>query len=260
MIEFLLVAIAIFLLVKHRFFWRARDRRISFPQFIAHRGIKIRSPENTIASYKEAIASGFTAIELDILHTKDGEIICSHNFDLERETSGHGWIHQSSLSELGEVKTGVYSHPSKTQSIPKFLDALENIPENIFLNIEIKTHSLFDLSTASSVKEMIENDVIKHRIILSSFNPIVVAYFRLLCPKVAVGFILQDMEWLWVTHWIHPDYLHPQADRVDDELIKICKGHNLPINLWTVNTLPAVAWCNQNHISGIITDNPRACS
>ena len=258
MVELLIFITFILLGVRHRFFWCARDRRLKYPTIMAHRGMKMVSPENTIASYQEAVDIGFTALELDILQTKDGELICSHNFDLERETNGHGWIHQSSLSQLEDVQTGVYSHPSKTQSMPRFLDALDTIPKNIFLNIEIKTHSLFDLSTANSVKEMIKNGIIKHTFIISSFHPIVVAYLRLLCPEVSIGFILQDMEWLWVTHWIHPDYLHPQADQVDDELIELSKRHNLPLSLWTVNTIPAIEWCRKNNISGIITDNPQA--
>ena len=58
---------------------------------MAHRGLKTNSPENTISSFKEAIAAGFDALELDILQTKDGELICPHNFDLERESNGIGW-------------------------------------------------------------------------------------------------------------------------------------------------------------------------
>ena len=41
---------------------------------MAHRGITVKSPENTISSYKEAIEAGFNAIELDILQTKDEEL------------------------------------------------------------------------------------------------------------------------------------------------------------------------------------------
>jgi len=36
------------------------------------------------------------------------------------------------------------------------------------------------------------------------------------------------------------------------------QNHGLSLNLWTVNTLPALEWCKQNHISGIISDNPKA--
>ena len=87
---------------------------------MAHRGMKIESPENTIESFKEAIKHGFKGVELDIILTKDGELICSHNYDLERETNGQGWIHKINLNELDKIKTGIYSHPNNSQALQTF--------------------------------------------------------------------------------------------------------------------------------------------
>ena len=84
------------------------------------------------------------------------------------------------------------------------------------------------------------------------------AYFRLFNPKITVGYILQYISWLWTTHWLHPDYLHPRADIIDNELLEMSQNHGLALNPWTVNSIPAIKWCKQNHISGIITDNPKA--
>ena len=72
---------------------------------MAHRGITVKSPENTISSYKEAIEAGFNALELDILQTKDEELICSHNFDLERESNGVGWAQHTIYNKLKEIQT-----------------------------------------------------------------------------------------------------------------------------------------------------------
>ena len=261
MIELILYSAFILLLVRHRFFWVARHRKLSSkdsPLIMAHRGIKMNSPENTISSYKEAIGAGFDALELDILQTKDGELICSHNFDLERESNGIGWVQHTNYNKLKDIQTGVYTHPQNTQTIARLQDVLDEIPKNIFLNIEIKTHKLFDLSTAFTLGKSIREKGIKHPFMVSSFNPFVVAYYRLFHPNVSIGFILQDMEWSWVTHWIHPDYFHPRGDLVDGEMIEMSERHQLPLNLWTVNTLPAMAWCKRNKIASIITDNPQA--
>ena len=79
MIELILYSAFVLLLARHRFFWVARRRKLSSkdsPLIMAHRGLKTNSPENTISSYKEAIDAGFDALELDILQTKDGELIC----------------------------------------------------------------------------------------------------------------------------------------------------------------------------------------
>ena len=243
--------------VRHRYFWRARFRP-TFPKVMAHRGLKIKSPENTIASYQEAVDAGFQGIELDILSIKDKVLICSHNYDLERETNGEGWVHQKKEKELENIKTGIYSHEQNHQSIPTFSDVLRNIPTTIFLNIEIKTKGPFDLSAAKLLAKEIRNKNVNHPFMVSSFNPLVVAYFRLLNPDVSIGFILEDMEWIWVTHWIHPDFFHPRGDLVDDEMLTMSHRHALPLNLWTVNSLPAMDWCKKISINSIITDNPKA--
>jgi len=225
---------------------------------MAHRGLKTNSPENTISSYNEAIAAGFDALELDILQTKDGELICSHNFDLERESNGIGWAQHTNYKKLENIQTGVYTHPQNTQTIARLQDVLDEIPKNIFLNIEIKTHSLFDLSASKTLGKLFKRSGIQHSFMVSSFNPVVVAYFRLFFPNISIGYILKNIKWLWTTHWLHPDYLHPRADLIDNELLEMSQNHGLSLNLWTVNTLPALEWCKQNHISGIISDNPKA--
>ena len=261
MIELILYSAFILLLVRHRFFWVARHRKLSSkdsPLIMAHRGIKMNSPENTISSYKEAIDAGFDALELDILQTKDGELICSHNFDLERESNGIGWAQHTNYKKLKNIQTGVYTHPQNTQTIARLQDVLDEIPKNIFLNIEIKTHSLFDLSASKTLGKLFKRSGIQHSFMVSSFNPVVVAYFRLFFPNISIGYILKNIKWLWTTHWLHPDYLHPRADLIDNELLEMSQNHSLALNLWTVNTLPALEWCKQNHISGIISDNPKA--
>lgn len=261
MIELIFYSAFVLLLVRHRFFWVARRRKLSSkdsPLIMAHRGLKTNSPENTISSYKEAIAAGFDALELDILQTKDGELICSHNFDLERESNGIGWAQHTNYKKLKNIQTGVYTHPQNPQMIARLQDVLDEIPKNIFLNIEIKTRSIFDLSASKTFGKLFKSCEIKHSFMVSSFNPVVVAYFRLLFPKISIGYILKNIKWLWTTHWLHPDYLHPRADLIDNELLEMSQNHGLSLNLWTVNTLPALEWCKQNHISGIISDNPKA--
>ena len=261
MIELILFSAIALLLVRHRFFWVARHRELPSedrPLIMAHRGMKTKSPENTISSFKEAVAAGFDALELDILQTKDGELICSHNFDLERESNGIGWAQRSDYNEFKDIQTGIYTHPQNTQPIARFKDVLNEIPKKIFLNIEIKTHSLFDLSASKTLGKFFQKSAIDHSFMVSSFSPIVVAYFRLFFPKISIGYILQDISWLWIAHWIHPDYLHPRADLIDNELLEMSQNHGLSLNLWTVNTIPALKWCKQKHISGIISDNPKA--
>ena len=48
------------------------------PQNIGHRGYKAAFPENTMASFRGALAAGADAIETDVHLSKDGVVVLSH--------------------------------------------------------------------------------------------------------------------------------------------------------------------------------------
>jgi glycerophosphoryl diester phosphodiesterase len=236
------------------------DYYLSVPMMIAHRGIKINSPENTISAYREAIKIGFKAIEIDVISTKDGTVVCSHNHDLERETNGVGWLHQISAVEIEQIETGVFSHPENRKNIPTLLDVVRSIPDNIRLNIEIKFNKVFDFSTAIALARMIKTKEIPHKILVSSFNPFIVLYVRWMIPHVRTGYLVRTPDMIKWTHVVHPDCFHPQPDLLTTDVLKMCKRKNLPINVWTVNSLPAIKYCKDSMFQAVITDNPSAIS
>src|SRR5882762_4302594 len=56
------------------------------PLVIGHRGYCQFAPENTLPSFKLAVAAGADLVELDYHHTKDGQLIVIHDPDLDRTT------------------------------------------------------------------------------------------------------------------------------------------------------------------------------
>ena len=59
-------------------------------EVIGHRGAAGYEPENTIRSFKKAIAFGVDTIELDVRLTKDKKLIVLHDQELDRTTNGKG--------------------------------------------------------------------------------------------------------------------------------------------------------------------------
>jgi predicted membrane-bound mannosyltransferase len=55
--------------------------------------------------------------------------------------------------------------------------------DNIRLNIEIKFSGLFDFSTISALKTFLKKNKVRHNILISSFNPLIVFYSRWLIPS-----------------------------------------------------------------------------
>ena len=67
------------------------------PLVIAHRGYSDRSPENTLTAYRLGWDSGVDGIECDVHLTKDGQLVCKHDYNTKRvagknlEITKHEW-------------------------------------------------------------------------------------------------------------------------------------------------------------------------
>ncbi len=259
MIFIILFVAFVLLSIRHLFFWKGMDfspRYSNKPIFFGHRGERNKAPENTIASYRSAIKNGLNAIELDVMMTKDEKLVCSHNFDLERETNGNGFIDDIDYKDLAKVKTGTRFTISKQEVVPLLLDVVKLLPKNILINIEIKTKSIFDLKVAIKVAKLIQNGKISQRVIVSSFNPLVPRIVKLVSKSIPTGFIYEQAKYFKGVFIAQPDSLHPEAEFITDKLVKFCKRRNMRINAWTVNNVYARDWLNSKNIDGIITDNP----
>ena len=257
MIELLFFVLCVFLLVRHRLYWKNTGVSVFGDEeivFMAHRGYPFETPENTLESYKDAVSKGFKWLELDLVTTKDGVIVCSHNYDLERETNGKGWVKDIDCSKLDYVRTGIYTHPDNTKLLPRLKTVVKKLPDSLCYNFEIKTFRVFDFSVVRPLVALIKEEKIKNHIV-SSFNPLIIALIKIFYPFIRTGFLLEERKYLWLTHWIHPDCLHPRVDMIDDELIKMTIKRNLDLSVWTVNNRRAIEWCRKHKIRGVITDS-----
>ncbi|HEY9854311.1 MAG TPA: glycerophosphodiester phosphodiesterase family protein, partial [Stenomitos sp.] len=76
------------------------------PLVIGHRGAMAMAPENTLASFREAIAQGADGLECDVHLTRDGQVVVMHDFTLDRTTEGAGAIAAHTLAELRRLEAG----------------------------------------------------------------------------------------------------------------------------------------------------------
>ena len=251
-----IIACSLFVLIRYRFFWKVPGRlRFTDPKpiLIAHRGFKRSFSENSISSFLDAQAHGFQWIEIDVISTKDKEVICSHNFDLEKETVGRGYITESSYDTLKPVIAEHNIHNEGENILPKLVDVFKKLDSNIKVNIEVKSSNAWDFRTARALSKILKY-LPNKRIIVSSFNPFVIFYFKLFHRHIITGFLYQNLAYLSFVNWIHPSYIHPRADLLNDELIRYAKEKNLGVNVWTVNNKHAIDWCRDKKVDGIITD------
>ena len=114
--------------IKHLFFWHPMDVSHLYadgPLKMGHRGSPMAAPENTLPSYRQAVKAGLKSIEMDVIATKDGYLVYSHNHDLERETDGFGYIHKMTLDELRSIDAGIKFPQFSPSKIPLLEEAVE---------------------------------------------------------------------------------------------------------------------------------------
>ncbi|MEA1882668.1 MAG: glycerophosphodiester phosphodiesterase family protein [Candidatus Marinimicrobia bacterium] len=211
------------------------------------------APENTWLAYKAAIDAGFPAIELDVVPTKDGALVCSHNFDLERITDGVGYIHNKRWSELGVINAAAH-WPGEKEKIPLLEDVLARLPRGYFINIEIKTRKILDGLAAIKVARIIGDFKIQGNSIVSSFNPFSLRLVKWMDSSIKTGFLFQSAKFLSFMPFTKADYLHPRADIFNADLKQYALRHNLGVNVWTVNTKSGIEYFINQGVDGIITD------
>ncbi|MCH7613258.1 MAG: hypothetical protein IIB95_00685 [Candidatus Marinimicrobia bacterium] len=256
MILFIVIAILICVLIAHYFTWRPSNSDTYYnhqPLWFAHRGAFLTAPENTLSAYIEAQHKNIPAIELDVVSTKDGIVVCSHNFDLERKTNGFGYIHELNYSELKQVKNGRLPN-GPYEKIATLEEALNVIKYPVRINIEIKTFKIFEFKTAIATAKIVKRKQLVDRVMLSSFNPITLWVIKTLYQSILTGYIIKERFMLLLVHVSRADFIHPRSDLVTKRLLQFARKKGMRINVWTVNTKPAIDWLIEQGVDGIITD------
>ena len=75
---------------------------------VAHRGVHLGIPENTLPAYQKAIELGVDFIEVDIRTTKDSQFVSIHNSDIDDYVEGAtGKVNDFTLEQLRRFDVGV---------------------------------------------------------------------------------------------------------------------------------------------------------
>src|SRR5215467_6065562 len=97
-----------------------------------HRGNPAENPENTMRSFRSAIAAGCDLIECDVHLSSDGELVVIHDHTLERTTNGQGMVFQHTLAALRELDAG------NGERVPVLAEVCELARSRVGLCVEVK--------------------------------------------------------------------------------------------------------------------------
>jgi glycerophosphoryl diester phosphodiesterase len=122
------------------------------------------------------------------------------------------------------------------------------------INIEIKTSKWLDFKTARLVAKNLKERNLESRAMISAFNPLTLCFIKIFFSSILTGYIVKKKFMIPFIYIAKPDFLHPISNLVTDRLLRFAKRKGLRVNVWTVNTKPAIDWLIQKEVDGIITD------
>jgi len=125
---------------------------------LAHRGLALDAPENTLLAFAKAIALGADYVETDVHASADGIAVVAHDPDLVRIAGREGRVDQLTLAELRKIDLG------HGQSFCTLAEALDAFPETRF-NIDVKSRA----AVPGTIDAIVAAGA-SHRVLVSSFD------------------------------------------------------------------------------------------
>jgi glycerophosphoryl diester phosphodiesterase len=246
------------------------------PLVIGHRGAAGEVPENTIASFRHALACGAHVLESDVHITRDGVPVLCHDAGVDRTTEGRGPIGGKDLATLQQLDAGhrfeaegdePWPHRGRGLRIPTLREAFEALPQAAF-NLELKDERP-DLVQAcvSLVAEFERAD----RTLLTAAEDGTMKLLREevaaralpvalgACTGEVVAFVRATVE--GSTPPSGPMALQiPEtfAGRplVTPDLIQAAHRHDVSVHVWTINEPASMRRLLDLGVDGIVTDFP----
>ncbi len=245
--------------------WRGRplpDVDRPPPRLLGHRGVRGPAPENGLPAFRMALDAGLDGLETDVQRSRDGVLVLFHDDDLEGVPLGE-WTSAQLRERVPDFTT-----------LAALLELVRAHP-GVLLNLELKTRKLKDgvvrpllgrdRVLAWEVAQAVRASGLQGRTLISSFDPIALAWLRLRAPELRTAYLWEDAPdvppWLrrpWPAGWLHADALHPHYRAVDATLVAHARRRSLQLNVWTVNDADEVRRLATLGADGIMADDPHA--
>lgn len=225
---------------------------------LAHRGSSIAAPENTMAAMQLAVEEGADALETDVRLTRDRQVVCHHDADLDRTSDATGKVYSRSLAELEDVDFGA---GQGVLTLRRLVEFCRDQPRPLGLSIETKHPSRFSWHVERMVVAELVHALGKHLtglpfVNVMSFSPMAVRRLAALSPDLERVRLRSHRAPIPQLSRAHATGLDVRLLRVEPTVVRDCHEVGQRTYVWTVNTVEDMDLCIGLGVDGIITDVP----
>lgn len=257
-----------------------------------HRGARGLLPENTIPGFRRALDLGVTTLEMDVVVSKDGQVVLSHEpwFAHDICTTPEGQpvpdgserVHNMgalTYAEIARYDCGLRGNPNFPEQQPMavakpLLDSVFAMAEAyprpaghaIRYNIEIKSSPARDSvftplppAYARALYDVLVRHNVLDRTTVQSFDPRSLEAMRAIDPTVTLAFLVENrdgheanLDRLTFT----PDIYSPNFRLLTREVVQALHRRGMQVIPWTVNNPDDMRAVIALGVDGLITDYP----
>jgi glycerophosphoryl diester phosphodiesterase len=204
---------------------------MTLPLLLGHRGARASRhiPENTLASFELCLEQGCDGFEFDVRLSGDGQAVICHD-----ATGGGMEIERT---------------PANALILPALPDVLRQFAARAFLDIELKVAGLEMLTLADLRKYPPQKGYV-----VSSFLPEVLAAVLNLDSAIPLGLLCETHDQLRDWRQSMAQWVIPQFELVDRELVEAVHLAGKKVMVWTVNRVERMREFAVWGVDAIISD------
>lgn len=217
------------------------------PRISGHRGAAGTDPENTIRSFRRAIADGAGTVELDLQRSADHALIVMHDDTVDRTTDGTGRINDLALAEIQRFRAG-------GEPVPTFTEVLDAIEAPI--QVEVKD----PLAVEPLIALLRLRPEIGRRVVLSGFSEEVLRELAAAVPEVPRGLICRGYDEALIGRLsdLGCEVVYSGWPGLTSETVRALHDAGVSVAAWNVNTPDELARAIELGVDEISSDHPAA--
>lgn len=234
------------------------------PLIIAHRGASANAPENTMTAFKLAWEEGADGIEGDFFLSSDGEVVCIHDGNTKKTSSGQLDVGKSTLAQLRKLDYGQWKDPKfEGEQIPTLEQVLDAVPTGKWFLLEIKDSPEIVGPIARILRERSAD---KPRTVLISFDQDVIRECGKQLPEYRSCLLsslkkfsnkgFADKYLAEVRACGSQGLFYKESPAVPQSWLTKARGEKGLLGVWTVNQLAPALRASQRGVDFLITDRP----
>ncbi|MNW40501.1 Glycerophosphoryl diester phosphodiesterase [compost metagenome] len=226
---------------------------------VAHRGYSGKAPENTMSAINLAMQEPYVKwVEVDIQLSKDGIPFLIHDYTLNRTTNGRGPVKDKTWDELSQLDAGRwYSKSFIGERLLRLDDFLDKIKGRLRANIEIKTQGNLYPNIEEKVISAVKQHRMEHEVVLTSFEPRVLAKVKEISCKIRTGLIIDSKpkDLLLRLQMLKCSFLSINYRHLNSELAEKAIRRGIEVMAWTVDDVRRIKRVAAMHPEILICTN-----